>query len=201
MALTRKMLKAMGIEDEKIDEIITAHTETTDGLKEERDRYKADAEKLPAITKERDELREAMEKGEESPYKKKFDDLSREFDDFKTAQAAKELKAAKSSAYKELLKKAGVADKRLDTVLRCTDMSKFELDKDGGIKGADDLEKEIQSEWADFIQTKSTKGVGSANPPTTTGGQKMTLAEIDAIEDDAERQAAMANNLDLFGIE
>ena len=33
MALTRRALKAMGIEDEKIDEIITMHTETVDGLK------------------------------------------------------------------------------------------------------------------------------------------------------------------------
>ena len=44
MALTRKMLKAMGIEDEKIDQIIEEHVESIDGLKAERDRYKAGAE-------------------------------------------------------------------------------------------------------------------------------------------------------------
>ena len=49
MALTRKMLKAMGIEDEKIDQIIEAHSETVDALKEQRDQYKADAEKLPEV--------------------------------------------------------------------------------------------------------------------------------------------------------
>lgn len=31
MALTRKMLKAMGIGEEQIEEIIEAHTETVDG--------------------------------------------------------------------------------------------------------------------------------------------------------------------------
>ena len=40
MSLTRKMLKAMGIEDEKIDQIIEAYTETVDALKEQRDQYK-----------------------------------------------------------------------------------------------------------------------------------------------------------------
>ena len=35
MALTRKMLKAMGIEEEKIDEIIDAHTETVNALKDQ----------------------------------------------------------------------------------------------------------------------------------------------------------------------
>nr|DAG23749.1 MAG TPA: hypothetical protein [Caudoviricetes sp.] len=33
MALTRRSLKAMGIEDEKIDEIIAAHAETVDAYK------------------------------------------------------------------------------------------------------------------------------------------------------------------------
>ena len=33
MALTRKMLKAMGIEDEKIEQIIEEHVESIDGLK------------------------------------------------------------------------------------------------------------------------------------------------------------------------
>ena len=49
MSLTRKFLKAMGIEDEKVDQIIEAHSETVDALKEERDGYKADAEKLPEV--------------------------------------------------------------------------------------------------------------------------------------------------------
>ena len=43
MALTRRALKAMGIEDEKIDEIITMHTDTVDGLKADVAKYKADA--------------------------------------------------------------------------------------------------------------------------------------------------------------
>ena len=43
MSLTRKMLKAMGIEEEKIDQIIEAHSETVDSLKADRDTYKEDA--------------------------------------------------------------------------------------------------------------------------------------------------------------
>ena len=57
MSLTRKMLKAMGIEDEKIDQIIEAHTETVDGLKEQITQYKASAEKLPGVQKELDDLK------------------------------------------------------------------------------------------------------------------------------------------------
>ena len=34
MALTRKLLKGMGLTDEQVDTIIEAHTDTVDGLKE-----------------------------------------------------------------------------------------------------------------------------------------------------------------------
>ena len=37
MALTRKMLKAMGIEDEKIDQIIDEHAESVNALKTKLD--------------------------------------------------------------------------------------------------------------------------------------------------------------------
>ena len=52
MALTRKMLKAMGLEDEKIDQIIEAHTETVDGLKESLEKAQAAAKALPGVQKE-----------------------------------------------------------------------------------------------------------------------------------------------------
>ena len=57
MALTRRALKAMGIEDEKIDEIISMHTDTVDGLKDQVKTYEADAKKLPTVQKELDELK------------------------------------------------------------------------------------------------------------------------------------------------
>ena len=59
MALTRGLLKGMGLTDEQIGSIIEAHTETVEGLKTERDRYKTEAEKLPAVQKELDGLPKA----------------------------------------------------------------------------------------------------------------------------------------------
>ena len=58
MALTRKYLSALGLEADKIDQIIEAHTESLEGIKSERDKYKEqiDNEKsdIEAKTKERD---------------------------------------------------------------------------------------------------------------------------------------------------
>ena len=69
MALTRRALKAMGIEDEKIDEIITMHTETVDGLKADVAKYKADAETLPGIQKQLEKAQADLEAGKKDSWK------------------------------------------------------------------------------------------------------------------------------------
>ena len=67
MALTRKFLKALGIEEDKIEEIITAHGETVAALKDEIDKAEQSAKDSAAAAQERDKLQkrvEALEKME-----------------------------------------------------------------------------------------------------------------------------------------
>lgn len=198
MALTRKMLKAMGIEDEKIDQIIEAHTETVDALKEQRDQYKTDAEKLPEVQKQLDTANEQLESAGKDSWKVKYDALKEDFDAYKADQTAKETHGAKESAYRDLLKAAGIPEKRLAAVLKVSDVDTVELDKDGKIKDADKLTESIKSEWADFIPTTVEKGAPTPTPPSTTGGQTMTRDQIMQIQDRAERRAAIAANMNLF---
>lgn len=178
----------MGIDEEKIDQIIEAHSETVDALKEERDKYKVDAEKVPGIQKELDTLKEAAEKNEgKNPYKVKYDALKEEFEAFKADTEKKATKAAKEDAYKALLKEAGVSEKRIAAVLKVSDVDSVELDKDGKIKDADALKKSIKEEWSDFILTEGTKGANTTNPPANNGGntfEKMSLAEKMAYAND-----------------
>lgn len=178
MALTRKMLKAMGIEDEKIDQIIDAHTETVDALKEQRDQYKADAEKLPEIQKQLDKANSDLEAKGNDAYKVKYEALKEEFEGYKNEQTAKETRSAKERAYRELLKAAGVTEKRIDSVIRVSDLDGVELDDKGTIKDADKLTESIKTEWADFIPTTTTKGAQTATPPTTTPQKSYTSADI-----------------------
>lgn len=178
MALTRKFLSALGIDAEKIDEIINAHTETVDGLKEQLGQFKADAEKLPAVQKELDELKKAAEERDgKDPYKVKYEAIKEEFDKFKSDQAAKDAKEAKKTAFRELLKEAGVAEKRLDSVLRVSDLDGIELDNDGKIKDAGKLTENIKSEWADFIESSKETGAKTPTPPGNHG-TSMSRADI-----------------------
>lgn len=172
MSLTRKMLKAMGIEDEKIDQIIEEHAETVNALKQQRDQYKVDAEKLPGVQKELDDLKEAAEKDGENPYKAKYEELQQKFDDYKADVTAKETKAKKTAAYRKLLKDAKVSEKRLDSILKLSPVDDIELDDKGEIKDAENVKKKIEEEWSDFIVTEETHGAESNNPPGGSGGRQ-----------------------------
>ena len=124
MALTRKLLKGMGLTEEQVDTIIEAHTETTDGLKKDIEKYKGDAEKLPGVQRELDDLKAAGDGG----YKEKYEKEHKAFEDYKTAQTEKETRQVKETAYRELLKAAGVSEKRIPAILKVTDLNGIEMD-------------------------------------------------------------------------
>lgn len=195
MAFTRKFLSALGIEADKVDEIIAAHAEVTDALKEERDKFKANAEKLPDIEKELTDLKAKMDG--EDPYKDKYEALQKEYEDYKAEVSNRETTAKKESSFRKILKEIGIPDKRIDSVLKVSDINGIEL-TDEGIKDEETLKAKLKEEWSDFIATTKTEGVPSANPPSNTGKTTMTKEQIRAISDPVARQKAMVENASLF---
>lgn len=175
MALTRKMLKAMGIGEEQIEEIIEAHTETVDGLKA----YKTDAEKLPGLQRQLDEaLKAPAQGGAETVLKTDYDKLKGDFDSYKADVEKKQTKQAKQSAYRALLKTSGVGDRWLDRILKTTDVDSLELGEDGQIKDADKVNSGIKIEWADLIETVETKGANTATPQSSAAKTAYTRDDI-----------------------
>ena len=160
MALTRKLLKGLNISDEAVETIIEAHTETVDGLKADVAKYKGDAEKLPGVQKELDDLKAAGDGG----YKEKYEKEKKAFEDFKTAQTEKETRQAKENAYRELLKTAGVSEKRIPAILKVTDLNGIEMDGDK-IKDADKHTQTVKTEWAEFVESSNTTGANTNTPP------------------------------------
>ena len=111
-------------------------------------------------------------KGFAGDWEKKYSDLKSEYDTYKTDVEAKATKVAKESAYRKLLIKAGISEKRIDSIVKVSDINGITLDKDGNIKDADKLEEGVKTEWADFIQTTQIKGADVSNPPSNTGGEE-----------------------------
>ncbi len=198
MSLTRKMLKAMGIEEEKIDQIIEAHSETVDSLKADRDNYKKDADLLKSVREELDELKAKGDDG----WKEKHDKLKDEFDKYKTDVQAKETHAAKEAAYRAILKDANLSEKGIEKAVKYADWDKIELEADGKLKGANDHIKAVREEWAEYVTTTTTTGAKTSTPPANNGtGTGKTKEEIMAIKDGAVRRAEMAKNPHLFGLD
>ena len=196
--LSRKYLSTLGIEDDKADAIIEAHSQVVNEIKEERDQYKEEAAKVPDIQKQLDEAKAQLAGAEKDPYKVKYEALKEEFDTYKADIDNKALAAKKESAYRDLLKAAGVNEKRIDAVVKVSDVNSIEFDDEGNVKDADKLTEGIKTEWADFITTTGVKGAQTANPPANNGKTTMTREQIRAISDPTARQKAMAENASLF---
>lgn len=204
MALTRKMLKAMELDDDKITQIIDAHQSTIDEIADERDKLKADVEKFKTEAErlgsvEKDLLKAQAKLEDADKVSEKLKALQNEFAEYKADVDAKTTKATKEKAYKDLLKQAGVSDKRIDSIIKISDLSTIEFDKDGKIKDEKAVVDAIKSEWADFIVTEHEKGAQTPKPPANNGGTQMSKEDIMKIKDSAERQKAIAQNHELFG--
>lgn len=199
-SLSRKFLTTLGIEEDKAEAIFEKHTEVLTELKDERDKYKEEADKLPALQKQLDELKAVAEGADKDPYKVKYEALKEDFETYKADIASKETASKKETAYKALLKEAGVSDKRLSAIMKVTDLKDFELDDEGKAKDADKHLASIKEEWADFIQSTHKEGAGTSTPPANGGKTTMTKEQIRAIADPIARQKAMAENPSLFGL-
>lgn len=209
MALTkaqvREILSAAGVTSENmseaVDKIIDGHVTSVNALREDIAKYKADAEKLPTVQKELDDMKANSNDG----WKEKHDKLKDEFDTYKKDVEAKETHNKKVEAYKAILKDANLSEKGIEKAIKYAEWDKIELEADGKIKGASDHIKAVKEEWAEYVTTTTTTGAKTSTPPANTGGAKLTKAEIYAKDEHgryklsaSERQKALAENPELL---
>lgn len=177
MALSRKMLAALGLESEKIDQIIEAHAETVAGLKDEAEQYRDKADKYTEVQKELDQLKKATEG-------KDYDKLKAEYDKYKADVEAERSKAAKEKAFRDALKDANLNDKGVEKAIKYADWDKIEVDDDGKLKDAKSHVKAVREEWAEYVVKSGQQGVQTATPPGGAGsGAKLTKEDIYKTDD------------------
>ncbi len=195
MALTVKMLKGLGLTDEQREAILEEHANTVNEIKAERDRLKADAEKLPGVQRQLEELQAAGDGG----YKQKYEKEHEAFEDYKSDITAKQTKAAKEKAVRAYFESKNITGANLDLAMRgCgEEMNALEMDGDK-IKDSSSLDALISGTYKSLVSTTSTKGSNPANPPANTGGGAMTKDQIFAIKDRTARRAAIRENIELF---
>lgn len=195
MALTAKMLKGLGLTDEQREAILEEHASTVNAIKEERDRLKADAEKLPDVQRQLDDLKAAGDGG----YKEKYEKEHSAFEAFKSDIIAKQTKAAKEKAVRAYFESKNITGANLDLAMRGCGEEMVALEMDGDkIKDTKSLDALIEGTYKSLVSTTQIKGANPATPPGSTGSGAMTKDQIMQIKDRAERRAAIAANINLF---
>lgn len=173
MALTRSFLKALGIEEEKIGEIINAHSETVSGLKAEIEKYKGDAEKLPEVQKQLTEATEKLKAADSDGYKAKYEAEKAAHEKLKTETANEKTRNAKETALREALKAAGYAESGIKKILKYGGLTaSVELDESGKIKNAETLMKSADDEWSEYKGKQEPAAASAANPPENQNPKK-----------------------------
>ena len=176
MALTRKMLKGMGLTEEQADTIIDAHSETVDGLKE---KLKAAEEKAAAADAVQKELDGLKAKGGED-YKARAEKAERELKDFKAEIAAKETRAAKEKAVRTYLEGKNITGDNQEIAMLATSGLIDGLVLDGDkIKDTTSLDNLFAGPLSRLEVKTQEKGAKTSTPPAGGRGNSMkTLDEI-----------------------
>jgi phenylalanyl-tRNA synthetase alpha subunit len=157
----------MGLEEKAIESIIEAHSDTVNGLKSQRDKALEEAKKVPDLLRQLEEAKDANKGSDE--WQKKCEQAEKALADYKSQVEAKEAEEAKARAYRQMLTTAGIDPRRLDSIMRVTDLSAVEME-DGKLKDEDKLAEGVKKEWADFVVKKVTRGSDPANPPKQEHG-------------------------------
>lgn len=175
MSITRKFLKAMGIADEQVESIIDAHTDTTNALKLDVEKYKADAEQLATVQAKLDEANAKLETAGGGEIQAKLDELQAKYDTDMGALTAKLADRDYSDAITRAVSGAGIkfsskaAEKAYIAELK---EKNLEL-KDGLLSGFDDFHKaQMEADPAAFMGDKPApfvKPIGKNEPPAAEG--------------------------------
>lgn len=168
MSLTRAFLKGMSLTDEQVNGIIEAHTETVDGLKAQVARYKADAEKLPGVQKDLDDLR--ANNGDD--WKAKYEKEQGDFAAYKAKVEKDDANRVKEAKLRKIAKDAGLSEKGIEKAVKYADWDKIELDENGEIKDAKDQIKALREEWPEHIETKVENNDPTPTPPAGMNADK-----------------------------
>lgn len=108
-----------------------------------------------------EQVKTALENNKPEPAPKvedteEYKTLKKQFDDYKTDQRKKEIRAAKVTAATEIHKAAGLTGKMLDMAVKLYDLDKLDLDENGKAKNYDDLVNAAKAEYEGSIPKGSS---------------------------------------------
>lgn len=161
MAITHKFLKALGISEDAAEEIISAHRETVDSIKAERDELLTKANTVDTLTAERDKLKHDLEDAQ--AHSGDAGKVQAEFDAYKAQIETEKSNGSKLKLIRAALEKAGANPAAIDLMVNTVALDKVELNGDT-LKDADSVVNPIKESHAALFGTPVQKGTPQVTP-------------------------------------
>ena len=149
----REALKALGLEGDLLESVMRLHGQHNADLAANERIAKEQQAKAEAELKKYQKGGELYIDGEEHKRLKTFE----------TETLSKETNAKKTAALTKLFKGANASDSATKLLISSSRLDELELDEKGEIKGATDILKKAQAEYADLFSANGNAGVPHAN--------------------------------------
>ena len=179
MAFTRKMLKALGIEEDKIEQIMDAHTEVTNALIAERDEAKAAIDKLAKVQDELDKAKESLKtaNSEKDKYKSDYEADHAALEKLQGEVKEKATAEKTDKALYDWAKAQGYSDNGAKKIVKYGGYrSRIKFDDSGKPTNLDELKDDVASEWGEYKGETKTESHKSGEP--MAGGTEVKKSQL-----------------------
>lgn len=180
------------------NQLIALHLGVVDPMKDDLERYKAEAGEKERVQKELD----ALKGGED--WKGRYEKEHKALEDYKSEVAGREASQKVRSAYRAMLEGLNIGKEDVDLIMAATKTDDMKLDKDGKLEKESELTASAKEKYARYIPTTTTKGAKVETAPKD-GNATLTRADIYAKDDrgryklsTAERQKALVEHPELM---
>lgn len=161
MAMTHKFLKALGIEDDKAEEIIAEHVATVNAIKAERDELKTKADTVDTLTAQRDKLQADLQAAQAA--NSDAQKVQADFDAYKAQVEAEKTNTSKRKAIRAALEKAGANPAALDLLVGTLKLDEVEMDGEN-LKDESKAIEPVKTGYAKLFGTPEVHGTDKLNP-------------------------------------
>ncbi len=167
MSLTRSFLKSLSLNDDQISAVIDAHSETVtalngkysaleteyNDLKTRHKTVKADADRLPAVQQELDELKK-------SDFKSKFEAEQSAHNALRETVSREKACAAKEKAVRAYYEEKNIRGPSLAIAMRGTDLDALQLDESGALADTAALDALVEGDFKPLTSARRTVSSG-----------------------------------------
>jgi len=153
MSVSRTDLKLIGLNDDQIESVIAAHSETVSALKQKYSELEAkynsakeSADQLPGVQKELDELKK-------SDFKAKYEAEQSAHNALKESVSREKARAAKETAVKAYYEGKNIKGNNLTIAMRGTDLDRLQLDDSGQLADTAALDALVDGDFKPLVTT------------------------------------------------